>query len=115
MTESLSKEETEKIAKEILPTITNAIDKDPKGKASVFMSDITKITPAAKKEGNTPDAYCKIAEAMFNRGIAIDLGVSHNGRAVLGFRKAREGEDAPTPTHCKFEWEMESELPPRSE
>lgn len=112
MTKNLDKEEIEKVVKDILPTITKALENTEK--ASVFMSDITKKTPVAKREGNTSDMYCKIAEAMFNRGIAIDLEVSHEGRAVFGFRKAKKGEDAPTLTRCKFEWETEIELPQRS-
>ncbi len=113
MTGSLSKEETDKVVKEILPTITEALEITYK--AEVFMSDITKTTTVAKKEGNTSDVYYRIAEAMFNRGIAIDLGVNHEGRAIFGFRKARKGEDAPTQTRCKFEWETENGLPQRSE
>jgi hypothetical protein len=114
MTKSLSKEEVEKLVKEILPTITKALEEGDK--ARIYMSDITKTTSTAKREGNTPDVYCKIAEAMFSRGIAIDLGVHEiNHRAVFGFRKLRKGEDAPTLTRCKFEWEIANELPPRSE
>ncbi len=108
---TLSEKEAEEAVNTILPDIRKAIDRDPKGKASVYMRDIANISPAVKREGVNSDVYCKIAGAMFKQGIGTDLGVGIKGDAVLSFRNVRKGEEAPTPTLCKFQWEHESELP----
>lgn len=102
---SLSKIEAEETANIMLPRVRKEIETSEI--SSIRMQDIGKIHPAVRREllkENIPteDMYCKIADAMFTRGIATDVNII-GGFHVLKFRNSGVG-DYPTPKRCKDKW-----------
>lgn len=104
MTRSLSKEEANEVAEDILSTIIKGLK--TASEAYLRISDITKVTSAVRREGNTPDVYCKVVDAMFSRGISTGLERDREGNMVLSFRKSKKGEIAPSSELCELEWRM---------
>jgi hypothetical protein len=100
---TLSEKEVEEVVNNILPAIRIATDKN--GEAGIYMRDLADINPAVKGAGITSDVYYKVAVAMFDHGICTDIVANLKGESILSFRNIREGENAPTITLCKLQWE----------
>lgn len=103
---SLTKEEADNVVKSLMSTISDGMSESMLGRAALRVSDIADRFPAIKREGSTPDTYCKIAEAILSRGIATDLRTDREGNMILSFRIAESDERKPSPEICSARWKM---------
>lgn len=101
---TLSKEEARDIVKDMLPTIRMGIREY--GEAIVHISEIEKIYDPVKREGNTPDVFCKIAGAAFEHGIATDINTTKHTGMVMTFNPAEPKYKTPSPESCKKRWKI---------
>ncbi len=102
MTHSLSPKEADEAVKKILPIIREKIKKSKEqygfGQADFAIREIGDVS-------NTPDTYCKIAEAMFNYGIATDLK-SGKQEILFRFRDAAPYDKRPSLETCSTRWNI---------
>lgn len=78
---TLSENEAKEIIKTMLPTIEKGIKEN--GRAIIAITQLERVFTPIRREGNTPDVYCKIVGAAFDRGIVTDVvATKHNGMAT---------------------------------
>jgi len=106
MTDALTMEEAGNVATAILPTVNEWVTKSMFERAHLRISDIANIIPSVKRAGSTPDTYCKIATAMFKRGIATDLRKDRKSNMLLSFRVVKPEDNPPSLEICSARWEM---------
>jgi hypothetical protein len=100
---TLSEDEAKDIIKDMLPIIEKGIKDN--GTAIIAIDQLERAFTPIRREGNTPDVYCKIALAAFEKGIATDVGATkHNGMAIT-FEYAGKNYKKPSPDACKGRWE----------
>lgn len=99
---TLSEKEAEDIVKDILPIIRKRTDMD-----MTFVISITGMEEAFstfRREGNTSDVYCKIAEAASEHGLSTDMQPSMYHGMVMRFWPAKPGYKKPSPKICDARW-----------
>jgi hypothetical protein len=99
---SLSKKEAKNIIKDILPIIREKIDMSES--ASISIAGMEKAFIPVQREGNTPDVYCKIAEAASEHGLSTDIQPSLYNGIVLRFWPTKPGYKKPSPEICDARW-----------
>jgi len=99
---TLSEEEARNIVKDMLPDIRRGIDMI--GKAIIPIYDIEKTSGPVKREGNTPDVFCKIAGAALEHGLATDVDTTKHYGMVMTFRTAKPDYKKPSPKMCETRW-----------
>lgn len=99
---TLSEKEARDIVKDMLPTIRMGIKEY--GEAIVHIAELEKIYSPLKREGNTPDVYCKIAGAAFEHGIATDVNTTKHTGMVMTFQPAEPKYKIPSPEICEKRW-----------
>lgn len=99
---TLSKKEARDIVKDILPIIRENINMSES--AAMSIAGMEEAFGPVRREGNTPDVYCKIAEAASEHGLSTDIQSSTRHGMVMRFWPAEPGYKAPSPEICKTRW-----------
>ena len=103
----LSEEDARNIMRYFLTSITNDIDRF--GKSYIMFSSIEKMSDPVKREGNTPDVFCKIAEAAFEYGLSTDMVIGGTSGTMLLFNTAGPDYREPSPQICEEKWKLMEE------
>jgi len=98
----LNEEDARNIIRHFLTDITKGIYIS--GKSYIRFSDIEKMSDSVKREGNTPDVFCKIAEAAFEYGFSTDITVGSASGTLLIFSPAGADYRPPSPQICEEKW-----------
>ncbi len=106
---TLSENEAKDIVKIMLPIIRETII----NRNEAYVISITGMKEAfdsVRREGNTPDVYCKIAEAASKYGLSVDIKPSLYHGMTLGFNHAKPGYKKPSPRICESRWRNAKKL-----
>jgi hypothetical protein len=98
----LSEKEAKDIVEDMLPDIRRGIDMV--GKAIIPIPAIENVSSSVKREGNTPDVFCKIAGAAFEHGLATDVDTTKHHGMVMTFSTAKPDYKKPSPKMCETRW-----------
>lgn len=99
---TLSEDEAKKIIKDLLPIIREKINMSES--ASMSIVGMKEAFDPVRREGNTPDVYCKIAEAASEHGLSTDIQPSMHHGMVMRFWPAKPGYKKPSPEICDARW-----------
>lgn len=99
---TLSEKEAEDIIKNILPIIREKTT-STEG-MTIDMAGIAEAFDAVRREGNTPDVYCKIARAAYDHGISTTIKASTRHGMTLTFNTAKPGYSKPSLKICETKW-----------
>ena len=99
---TLSKKEAKDIVKDMLPIIREKIDMSES--AAISIAGMKDAFIPVEREGNTPDVYCKIAEAASEHGLSTDIQPSMHHGMVMRFWPATPGYKKPSPEVCDTRW-----------
>lgn len=99
---TLREEEARNIVKDMLPDIRKGIDMA--GRAIIPIPNIEQTFDTVKREGNTPDVFCKIAGAALEHGLATDVDTTKHHGMVMIFSPAKTGYNTPSQTMCETRW-----------
>lgn len=84
-----------------------AIIRERTNSDKIYVASIAGIKEAfgpVFREGNTPDVYCKIAEAASEYGLSVDIKPSMYHGMAMGFSRAKPGYKKPSPKTCEAAW-----------
>lgn len=98
----LSNEEARNVVEDLLVDIRKEIN--IVGESHKRFSYIEKISPYVKREGNTPDVFCKIAEVAYEYGLSTDISVGSLSGTLLIFSPAGADYSPPSPQICEEKW-----------
>lgn len=97
---TLSIKEANLAIESILPKIKQDISKSKNeygfGQSNIRISDID--NPAVKREGSRTETFCKIAEVIYDYGIATDFKA--NRELLFRFREITPNDKKPSREHC---------------
>lgn len=105
---TLSENDAEYIVKDMLSIIRKGIKDN--GSAIVAIAQLERIFDPIKREGNTPDVYCKIAWAAFEHRIATDVVATRDYGMAMKFKPAEPYYKKPSPEICDKRWRDANEL-----
>jgi hypothetical protein len=102
MMTTLSEEEAREIVREMMSSIKIGIENY--GEANIQIAELEKRYDPMRREGGTPDVFCKIAGAAFEQGIATDVGTTKHAEMILRFWSADQEYKPPSSEVCKKRW-----------
>jgi hypothetical protein len=100
----MNEKDAKDIVDDILPTIRKGIE--AYGKANMRITDIENRYDAVRREGNTPDVFCKIAGAAIEHGIIADIDMTKSLEMIMTFSPAKK----PSPENCEKKWQKVKNL-----
>jgi hypothetical protein len=99
---TLSEDEAREIVRDMMSSIKIGIENY--GEANIYISEMEKRYDPVRREGRTPDIFCKIAGAAFEQGIATDIGTSKTAEMALRFWPSDPEYKPPSLEACKKRW-----------